>query len=98
MCSLLLKDFFKNQPSAFIQSARDLGLHSVQIMSNIEAATMCMDANVSFKQARIIVGHKDQILFDHLEGLGNVADCLEPEFAEFEYKKENKDKIETLSE
>ena len=53
----LLKDIYKHYLKNFINTAIDIGLHVVQKMDKVEAAAMWMEANVSFKQARIILRH-----------------------------------------
>ena len=105
VCTWLLKVMYKNYPATFVKSAVDFGLHTVQKMSSLEAAAMWIEANVSFKQARIILrhlhlkfGYNVQVPFNRIESLGDVTSQLLPTFDEFIYRKmdEKNDKVGEL--
>ena len=61
---------------------------------------MCVDANVSFSSARIIVRHLNsifknciQVPFSRIQQLGDISSRIQPEFKEFIYRKDGDEKI-----
>ena len=67
-------------------------------MTSLEAAAMWIEANVSFKQARIILrhlhikfGYNVQVPFNKILSLGDITRQLLPTFDEFIYKKTDED-------
>ena len=74
-------------------------------MNKVEAAAMWMEANVSFKQAQIILRHlytkfgvKVQVPFSQIQMLGDITRKIMPKFGEFIYKKSNEKENEKVGE
>ena len=99
--SWLLRYIYEKQPKIFVDNAVQLRLHVSQKMDHVEAAAMWMNANVSYKQAKIILshfyakfGHRVQVPLNQVKSIGNIP--LEPIFEEFLYRKDKAKKEKCL--
>ena len=91
----LLKHLYKKSPHIFIKIATELGLVICHKMTDIEASAMWVEANVSLRAGRIILRHLQakfgrrlQVPFSQISLLSDVTTKIQPDFGEFEYKKD----------
>ena len=92
----MLKHLYKKWPHVLVKLATDVGMVIVNKMSDIEAAAMWTEANISYHSARIILRHlhakfniRLQVPFSQIMLLSNITDQIKPTFGEFEYRKGN---------
>ena len=97
-CYWMLKYLYKQYPETFIAVAKDVGIHVVNKMTNIEAAAMWVEANISYRSARIILKHlhakfkfRVQVPFNQIQLLSDVLPALNPTFHKFNFKKNNEE-------
>ena len=74
--------------------ASDIGLVVCHKMTDIEASAMWVEANISFRAARVILRHLQtkfgkrlQVPFSQISILSNVTNKIVPSFGEYKYKK-----------
>ena len=97
-CYWMLKCLYKQYPKTFIAVARDVGIHVVNKMTNIEAAAMWVKANISYRSAQIILKHlhakfkfRVQVPFNQIALLSDVIPALKPTFHQFNFKKNSEE-------
>ena len=97
-CYWMLKCVYKKHPGTFVTVARDVGIHVVNKMTEVEAAAMWVEANISYRAARVILRHlhakfnfRVQVPLNQIVMLSNVVLSLQPRFNEFEFKKKGEE-------
>ena len=99
----MMREVYKHRPHVVIHSAKQLGLIVSLKMTEIEAAAMWVESNVSIRAARIILKHlhckfgqRMQVPFTRIASLSNVTESIMPIFCEFEYNKSEETKSEKV--
>ena len=94
----ICKYIYKKSPHVVVQMATELGLVVCNKMTNIEAAAMWVESNVTITAARTILRHlhakfgfRLQVPFDQISMLSNVTINVKPNFEEFKYIKKGND-------
>ena len=92
----LLQYVYKKSPHVVIKLATDIGLVICHKMSDVEAAAMWVESNVSVNAARIILRHlrskfgvKFQVPFTQITMMSNITGKVMPVFSQFEFHKTN---------
>ena len=94
----MIKCMYKKSPHIFVKVAIEVGIPVAQKMTDVEAAAMWVEANISFRAARIILRHlhakfnfRLQVPLNRLALLSDIAPTITPTFGEFQYKKKGEE-------